>query len=147
MVRVRDLLARKPSKLVTVEPDAHIGTAIALLMSHNVGGLPVMSADGSILGYVAERDIVRAVRLHGGTFQGLRVEQIMRPAPLCDADDTIEEIMLRMTMERLRHLVVRDGDKIVGIVSVGDIVRNRLEELETEAGVLRDYVAAHRAVR
>jgi CBS domain-containing protein len=144
-VRVRDLLARKPSKLVSVEPDAHIGTAIALLMAHNVGGLPVMSADGSILGYVAERDIVRAVRLHGGTFHALRVDQIMQSAPLCDADDTIEQIMLRMTMDRLRHLVVRDGGRIVGVVSVGDIVRYRLEELETETGVLRDYVAAHRA--
>lgn len=144
-MRVRDLLARKPSKLVTVEPNAHIGTAIALLMAHNVGGLPAMSADGHLRGYIAERDIVRAVRLHGGTFHDLRVEQIMQPAPVCDADDTVEEIMLRMTMERLRHLVVRDEDRIVGVVSVGDIVRHRLEELETETGVLRDYVAAHRA--
>lgn len=143
-MRVRDLLARKPSKLVTVQPDAHIGAAIALLFAHNVGGLPVMNAEGSILGYVAERDIVRAVRLHGGTFHDLRVDQIMQPAPVCDADDTIEEIMQRMTMHRLRHLVVRDTGRIVGIISVGDIVRYRLEELETETGVLRDYVAAHR---
>ena len=145
-MRVRDLLARKPSKLITIEPDAHIGTAIALLMAHNVGGLPVMDARDNLLGYIAERDIVRAVRLHGGTFHDLRVEQIMRPAPLCDAEDTVEAIMLRMTMERLRHLVVRDGDRIVGVISVGDIVRHRLEELEMERGVLRDYVAAHRAV-
>lgn len=144
-MRVRDLLARKPSKLVTVEPNAHIGTAISLLMAHNVGGLPVMSANGNLLGYIAERDIVRAVRLHGGTFHDLRVEQIMQPAPVCDADDTVEEVMLRMTMERLRHLVARDGNRIVGVISVGDIVRLRLEELETERGVLRDYVAAHRA--
>lgn len=146
-MRVRDLLARKPSKLVSVEPDAHIGAAIALLFAHNVGGLPVMNADGSILGYVAERDIVRAVRLHGGTFHALRVDQIMQPAPVCDADDSIEEIMQRMTMHRLRHLMVRDGGHIVGIISVGDIVRYRLEELETETGVLRDYVAAHRLTR
>lgn len=146
-MRVRDLLARKPSKLVTVEPDAHIGAAIALLFAHNVGGLPVMKPDGSILGYVAERDIVRAVRLHGGTFHALRVDQIMQPAPVCDADDTVEEIMHRMTMHRLRHLIVRDGEQIVGVISVGDIVRYRLEELETETGVLRDYVAAHRGIR
>ncbi len=145
-MRVRDLLARKPSKLITIEPDAHIGTAIALLMAHNVGGLPVMDPRGNLLGYIVERDIVRAVRLHGGTFHDLRVNQIMEPAPVCDADASIEEVMLRMTMERLRHLVVRDGGRIVGVISVGDIVRHRLEELETERGVLRDYVAAHRAV-
>jgi signal-transduction protein with cAMP-binding, CBS, and nucleotidyltransferase domain len=69
----------------------------------------------------------------------------MRPAATCEAGDGVVQVMRRMTAERLRHLVVRDGDEIAGVISVGDIVKDRLEQLETETGVLRDYVAAQRA--
>jgi len=76
---------------------------------------------------------------------GLPVEEVMlRPAPTCSPEDDLRGIMERMTRQRLRHLVVVDGDAIVGVLSVGDRVKHRLEELETEAGVLRDYVAAQR---
>jgi CBS domain-containing protein len=146
-VRVRDLLAQKPRKLVTIDSRALLHEAIALLMTHNIGGLAVLSAEGALVGFLAERDIVRATRLHARTFYELRVEQVMRPAPLCDIDERLEPIMQRMTAERLRHLVVCEDGKPVGIVSVGDIVRYRLEQLEAEAGVLRDYVAAQRAAR
>jgi CBS domain-containing protein len=144
-VRVRDLLERKPARVYTVEPSAHVDIAISQMMAHDVGGLPVVSHDGKLVGFVSERDIVRAVRLHAGTFYELRVHDVMRPAATCDANDRVMEVMRRMTAERLRHLVVRDDDDIVGVISVGDIVKDRLEQLETETGVLRDYVAAQRA--
>jgi CBS domain-containing protein len=134
-VRVRDLLERKPARVYTVEPSAHVDIAISQMMG----------PDGKLVGFVSERDIVRAVRLHAGTFYELRVHDVMRPAATCDANDRVMEVMRRMTAERLRHLVVRDDDDIVGVISVGDIVKDRLEQLETETGVLRDYVAAQRA--
>jgi CBS domain-containing protein len=146
-VRVRDVLGQKPSRLVTVEPDAHLGAAVALLMGNDVGGLPVISRDGRMLGFLSERDIVRAVREHAGSVQHVRVDHVMRSGATCDADDGLREVMQRMTTERLRHLVVQDGGRAIGVISVGDIVKHRLEQLETETGVLRDYVAGQRAVR
>ena len=73
------------------------------------------------------------------------VRDVMRPAQFCDADDTIEYAMRLMTSERVRHLVVRDHGRMIGVLSVGDMVKYRLEQFETETAVLRDYVAAHRA--
>lgn len=146
-MRVRDLLAQKPNKLITIEPDAHLGSAVGLLMAHSVGGLPVMNGDGRVLGFLAERDVVRAVREHAGSVHNLRVDHVMRSAATCEAQDTLEEVMQRMTAERLRHLVVRENGRAIGVISVGDIVKHRLEQLETETSVLRDYVAAQRAVR
>lgn len=144
-MKVRDLLERKPEKVYAVEPSAHVDVAISQMMAHDVGGLPVVHPDGRLVGFVSERDIVRAVRLHAGTFYELRVQDVMRPAATCEASDRVLDVMRRMTAERLRHLVVRDEDEIVGVISVGDIVKDRLEQLETETGVLRDYVAAQRA--
>jgi signal-transduction protein with cAMP-binding, CBS, and nucleotidyltransferase domain len=75
------------------------------------------------------------------------VERIMQRPPICRAEDTLHEVMSRMTRERLRHLVVVDEGRTIGVISVGDLVKYRLEELELEAGTLRDYVAAQRAAR
>ena len=144
-MRVRDLLERKPERLFTVGPNDHVDVAISQMMAHDVGGLPVVTADGKLVGFVSERDIVRAVRLHAGTFYQLRVHDVMRPAATSEASDSVMEVMRRMTAERLRHLVARDNDEILGVISVGDIVKDRLEQLETETGVLRDYVAGQRA--
>ena len=146
-MRVRELLGRKGSSLITVEPTAELEAAARLLMDRHIGGLPVLDAAGAAIGFVSERDVVRAVLDHRGSVGRLRVADVMHAAPICDADDRLEDVMRRMTVERLRHLVVRDGSRIAGVISVGDIVKHRLEQLETETGVLRDYVAAQRASR
>jgi CBS domain-containing protein len=146
-MRVRDLLGQKPASLITVESKANLDTAVRLLMSNNIGSLPVVASDGAPVGLISERDVVRAVQRHRGDVHEVRVQDIMREAPLCDANDSLEEVMRRMTAERLRHVIVRDDGRIVGVISVGDIVKHRLEQLETETGVLRDYVAAQRASR
>ena len=146
-MRVRDLLALKHSRVITVGSQEDLAAAIGLLMRQNIGGLPVLAPNGTAVGFVAERDIVRAVQEHRGEVHHLRVLDVMRPPPICEGDDTLEQVMRRMTREHLRHLVVRDSGKIVGVISVGDIVKHRLEQLETETGVLRDYVAGQRATR
>ena len=144
-MQVRDLLERKASSLITVEPKTELRKAIRLLIHNQIGGLPVLGHNGAPVGLLAERDVVRAVYEHDGSIDQLRVEDVMRPAPICDARDSLSDAMHRMTARRLRHLIVRDGEQIVGVISVGDIVKHRLEQLETETGVLRDYVAAQRA--
>lgn len=144
-MRVRDLLEQKKSQVITVEPSTDLRTAAKLLMEHGIGGLPVVAHGDKPVGFLAEREVVRAVHEFDGPTRNVRVEAVMRPAPLCSADDSVQEAMGRMTRQRLRHLVVQDDGRLAGVISVGDIVKHRLQQLETETGVLRDYVAAQRA--
>lgn len=144
-MRVRDLMTPE-SKLVTVHRNATAGDAVKLLMEHEVGALPVVDGDRLPLGIVAERDLVRALQATGGGVLDLPVERVMRrPPPTCDVNDQVVDVMSRMTRERSRHLLVCEDGRIGGVVSVGDLVKHRLAQLETEAGVLRDYVAGQRA--
>jgi CBS domain-containing protein len=146
-MRVRDLLGRKPSTLITVDASARLEHAVRLLIEHNIGGLPVVAPDGKVVGFVAERDVVQAVHEHQAAVHDLPVREVIRPTPACEADESLEEAMRRMTSRRQRHLVVLDRGSLIGVISVGDIVKNRLEQLETETAVLRDHVAAQRAAR
>lgn len=146
-MRVAELLQAKSPSVITVDATADVGTAARLLMAHTIGGLPVVSGGGELVGFVAERDIVRVVDSNTGVIRDLPVERIMRrPAPTCTGDDTLEHLMERMTSERLRHVVVVDGGRIAGVVSVGDLIKHRLTQLTAETGVLRDYVAGRRAM-
>lgn len=151
---VRDLLKKKPKGVITVESTATVGRAAELLMDRGIGGLPVIELPGSsLVGFVSERDIVDAVDSHESedvltdSIRALPVTSVMtKPPPVCRTDHAIREVMARMTRDRLRHLVVLDdSDEIAGVISVGDLVKDRLEQLEVEAGVLRDYVAGQRA--
>ncbi len=147
-MKVGKLLSGKTnrSEVITVEPSADVATTASLLMKHSIGALPVMGESGPVLGLVSERDIVRAVHDRTDKLKVLTARDIMtKPAPICAIDDPLPELMAYMTRRRIRHLVVMAGDRIEGIVSVGDLVEYRMRELETEAGVLRDYVIAQRA--
>lgn len=143
---VRALLERKPTGAVTIGLSATVAEAARLLIERGVGGLPVLDGAGKVVGFVSERDFVRVVDGGLDDVAEQPVSVVMRrPAPSCSADDSVQAVMQRMTRERLRHLVVMDGGRLAGVISVGDIVRHRLDQLETETGVLRDYVAAQRA--
>lgn len=146
-MHVHDLLNRKPTALVTVKPDAFLAAAVRLLVTHQIGALVVVDATGNLVGFLDERDVVRATHERFYSFERLHVRDVMRAAPICGPRDSVEEAMRQMTMRRQRHLVVADGHTLLGVISLGDLVKARLEQVETEAGVLRDYVAAHRASR
>ena len=140
---VRDLVDEQ--RVVTVSPKDEVASAIRLLFSHHIGGLPVVAADGAVVGFIGERDIVKALNAEPGLVRYALVRDVMRAPDFCDADDTVEMVMRRMTSDRVRHLVVRDNGRMLGVVSVGDMVKYRLGQLELETAVLRDYLAGHRA--
>jgi CBS domain-containing protein len=145
-MKVRDLVQRKGTDVITVLPKASVAQMVQLLMRHSIGAVPVVSEAGALLGMVGERDLVRAMQLHHGRVQDLSAEQVMeREVATCQAGDSLHDLMVRMTRERARHVLVLDGRSTVGIVSVGDLVKHRLEELEMETSILRDYVVANRA--
>jgi CBS domain-containing protein len=145
MTRVGELLRGKSASLVTVESNADISTVVRLLQKHEIGGLPVIGAEGQLIGFVGERDVIRAADRNAGTLRDLPVSRFMQDPPTCSIDDPLHDVMAKMTRKRFRHLVVLDGGRLAGIISVGDIVKHRLDQLEMETGVLRDYVVAQRA--
>lgn len=143
-MRVRELMT-PASDVITIGPEATVAEAVRLLMRHGIGALPVVAPNRAVLGLVAERDVVKALDDGAGKALDRPASRVMRrPPPTCDADDTVRRVMARITRERLRHMVVCEGGRLEGLVSVGDLLKNRLDELELEAGVLRDVVAAQR---
>jgi CBS domain-containing protein len=109
-------------------------------------GAMVVSRDGhSIDGIVTEREIVYGLAAHGNELPTLAVSRLMAKAVIvCSPDDTITHVMKVMTQRRVRHVLVKEGDRLVGIVSIGDILKHRVDELELEANVMRDYAVATR---
>ena len=140
-MKVRDLIAAKGAAVATTRPDATIATALKRLKMEGVGALVVSDDGKAVAGILSERDIVRGLPDHGAELLDMRVEEVMtRSVKTCSLDSTVDELMGEMTRSRFRHMpVVADGE-LRGIVSIGDVVKNRLEELETETHVLRDYI-------
>jgi CBS domain-containing protein len=140
-MKVRDMLAAKGDKVATVKPDATIETVLHRLKLEGVGALVVSADDETVSGIISERDIVRGLPGQGGALLGMKVSEIMtREVKTCAPDATVQNIMAEMTRSRFRHMPVVNDGKLCGIISIGDVVKNRLEELETETHVLRDYI-------
>ena len=138
---VKNILAGRRGNVVTIEPTADLTAAIKLLAERRIGAVVILGADHRIVGILSERDIVRALAEHGPTALNERVSQIMtRDVKTCSEDDTIEGLMGRMTAGRFRHMPVVEQDRLIGIVSIGDVVKNRVEEINQEAKALRDYI-------
>jgi CBS domain-containing protein len=141
-MNVETILRTKGQAVATVGPNETISTVVEELISRNIGALVVSEDGGSIDGIVSERDIVHALADHGAGLLSLRVSAIMtRRVATCGPADSIDKLMAEMTNRRIRHFpVVRDG-RLCGIVSIGDVVKNRLEEVEYEARSLRSFIA------
>jgi len=138
---VKNILAGKRGDVVTIEPTADLTAAIKLLAERRIGAVVILGANQRIVGILSERDIVRALAEHGPTALNERVSQVMtRDVKTCSEDDTIEDLMGRMTTGKFRHMPAVKQEKLIGIVSIGDVVKNRVEEIEHEAKALRDYI-------
>lgn len=138
---VKNILAGKGGNVVTIKPTADVIAAAKLMAEAGIGAVVVLGADNRIIGILSERDIVQALAEHGGAVLTEPVSQIMtREVKTCSEDDTIADLMGRMTSGRFRHLPVVQQGKLTGIVSIGDVVKGRVEEIDQETKTLRDYI-------
>ena len=138
---VKAILSHKGSDVFSIEPTATLETAVKTLGKHRIGALLVLGPDRRLIGVVSERDIVRALAEHGADVLTQPLSQVMtRKVVTCSQTETVGGIMERMTTGRFRHVPVVEQDQVVGIISIGDVVKYRLHEMERESAALRDYI-------
>lgn len=140
-MNVKAILAAKGGDIVSIEPTASLAQAAARLAEHRIGALLVLGAGRRVAGILSERDIVRALAQRGAQALDEPVSQAMtRKVASCAGDEPILSIMERMTAGKFRHMPVLDGEMLIGIVSIGDVVKQRLDEMERESEAIRDYI-------
>jgi len=138
---VSTVLAEKGRQVVTIEPGASLADAAKLLAERRIGAVLVLGADRRLVGIISERDIVRALAARGAAALDEPVSQTMtRRVETCNEGETIGSIMERMTEGKFRHVPVIDQGRLTGIVSIGDVVKHRLQEMERESAAMRDYI-------
>ena len=139
---VQALLSAKGGGVISIEPTATLEAAAKKLAEHRIGALLVLGPDRRVTGILSERDIVRVLAARGPAALDEQVGSVMtRNVVTCSGNETVSEIMERMTAHRFRHLPVVEQNKLVGIISIGDVVKTRVEEIEGESNALRDYIA------
>ena len=139
---VKAILSRKGGDVVTIAPAATLSAAVKLLAERRIGALVVTGPDNRVAGILSERDIVRTLAERGPVALDDNVGAVMtRKVTTCTEADTIVFIMERMTAGKFRHLPVVDQGKLVGVISIGDVVKYRLEEVGRESEALREYIA------
>lgn len=140
-MHVKNILSVKGSSVVSIEPTATLEIAVRTLAQHKIGALLVLGPDRRIIGILSERDIVRVLAEQGASALTQPLAQVMtRKVFTCSPSETISVIMERMTAGKFRHVPVIDQDQVVGVVSIGDVVKYRLQEMEHESAALRDYI-------
>lgn len=139
---IGSILHGKPHRLISVAPDESLQAATEALTRERIGALLVLKAGGDIAGIISERDIVRAVGLQGADVLSHPVAELMTKDVICCApEDTVDRAMAMMTERRFRHLPVREDGKIIAMISIGDVVKQKVEEAEAESQSLREYIA------
>lgn len=140
-MRIHDILRSKGDDVVTITSDATLTDLLDLLTEHRIGAVVVSDREGEATGVVSERDVI--IHLHGARTESaeVRVRELMSAPPItCAPDAELEDLARTMTEHRIRHLPVVDDDRLVGVVSIGDVVKQRLNELQAERDQLVDYV-------
>lgn len=141
-MHVASILKVKGHAVETVRLDATLTAVAGRLATKRIGAVVVTEKSGHIAGIVSERDIVQAIAKEGAGCLDWPISEIMtRDVLTCTEDDTIDEIMSRMTARRCRHLPVVSDRRLTGIISIGDVVKHHIAEVEMEASAMRDYIA------
>lgn len=141
-MNVARILKDKGRKVTVVAPDTTLEQAVQVLSEARVGALVVADADHPVAGILSERDVVRTLAAHGASVLDRPVSDFMtREVRTCTERDTVDFLMNEMTAHRFRHMPVVDGGQLVGIVSIGDVVKQRIASAELEAASMREYIA------
>ncbi|MEE8454433.1 MAG: CBS domain-containing protein [Limibaculum sp.] len=142
-MKVAEILKQKGQDVISVRPTESIETLAHRLRLARIGAMVVLGEGGALDGIISERDIIHGIAEHGPKCLELTVADLMtRRVITCTPEDSVTRIARIMTESRIRHLPVVEGGSLVGVVSVGDVVKNRLEEMSLEANVLRDIAIA-----
>ncbi len=139
--RVYSILKHKGSDVVTAVADQNIASLAALLYAHRIGAAPVIDAENKVIGIISERDIIRGIVEHGSTVLTLPVSALMtKLVSVCTLDDRIGDVLEMITANRTRHVPVIANGKLEGIISIGDVVKQLLEEAQFEVSALQNYI-------
>ncbi|MEK9672677.1 MAG: CBS domain-containing protein [Rhodospirillaceae bacterium] len=140
-MNVKTILGRKGGSVKTIKTDASVGAAAKMLGEAKIGAVVVSDDGETIAGILSERDIVRVMGSGGASALDLPVSKAMTTNVVtCKPDDRIVELMSLMTQRRIRHLPVVDGGKMAGVISIGDVVKERMDEIERDAAAMHDYI-------
>jgi CBS domain-containing protein len=138
---VSRILAQKGREVISIDPGSSLAEAAKLLAARRIGAAPILGAGCRVVGIISERDIVQAVAVCGSDALDHPVSRTMtRKVETCNENETIASIMERMTGGKFRHLPVVDQGRLVGIISIGDVVKHRLQEIERESAAMREYI-------
>ena len=141
-MKVKDILATKGSRVVTIELSTKVFDAMSIFSANRVGSLLVVDKDDAILGIVAAKDVLMAVVNHYDTIKEISVGKIMTTDLIvCSEDDGIEYVQAIMTENRVRHVPVLAGKELKGLISIGDLVKSQMKEVNVENKYLKDYIA------
>jgi CBS domain-containing protein len=144
-MNVADILRTKGAAVTTVSAGASALAAAQRLRGQRIGAMLVSDDGHSIEGIISERDLAYGLAAHAGNLPNVAVSELMTKEVItCSPRDGVSEIAKVMTQRRIRHLPVKDGDRLVGIITIGDVLKHRLVEMQLEANVLRDYAIARR---
>ncbi|MGC4025727.1 MAG: CBS domain-containing protein [Mesorhizobium sp.] len=139
---VKSILEEKGHDVLTLGPNDKLSEAVRVLAEHRVGALVITNGDRKIVGILSERDIVRSIAKSGAAALDQSVREVMTPkVNICNENHTINDVMEIMTRGRFRHLPVEKSGLLDGIVSIGDVVKRRIEDVEREAEEIRNYIA------
>ena len=140
---VRSILAEKGRDVTTIEAGATVDEAVRLLAKHRIGALIVVAPNNTIRGILSERDIIRHIAEDGIAVMAESVERVMTAnVKVCSENHTVQDVMEMMTRGRFRHLPVEREGKLIGVVSIGDVVKRKIEEAERETEAIKTYIAS-----
>ncbi|PVG83287.1 histidine kinase [Nocardioides gansuensis] len=140
-MRINDVLRAKPSQdVITIAPEATVRELVALMARHNVGALVVSSDGSSVDGIVSERDVVRHLLEREDVLDAPITEIMTSQVRTCEGSESLNELMQVMTAHRIRHVPVLTNGRLTGIISIGDVVKHRIDELEFERDQLDNYL-------
>jgi len=139
-MQVKDVLGRKGHTVITLSGSATVGELVDVLAQHNIGAVVIAAGGGGVAGIVSERDVVRALPGRADLLSAPVSEIMTSEVTTCGPDDEVSTLAVSMTAGRFRHMPVLDGGELVGIVTIGDIVKQRIDELETAQEQLVGYI-------